>query len=102
MFALGVPELLIILLALVYTLPTIVAFARRHHQRFAILLLNLFIGWTIFGWVAALVWAATAVSSDSKGAWQASGEQRFYAQCGAPMRIDASFCAQCGARRGYI
>lgn len=50
-------------------------------------------------WIAALVWAATAVSSDSKGAWQSSSEQRFCAQCGAFMRIDTSFCAQCGAKR---
>ena len=29
--------------------------------RLAIFVLNLFLGWTLLGWVGALVWAATAV-----------------------------------------
>ena len=43
-----------------YMLPTMIAFARGHHQRIAILLLNLFLGWSGLGWIAALVWSATA------------------------------------------
>lgn len=43
-----------------YFLPAIVAFMRRHRQRWAILLLDLFLGWSLIGWVAALVWAATS------------------------------------------
>lgn len=52
-----------IILAL-YLLPTIVAFMRRHHQRAAITLLNLFLGWTALGWIAALIWSATATRQD--------------------------------------
>jgi ABC-type sugar transport system permease subunit len=44
-----------------YFLPWIIAAFRDHHQRSAILLLNLFLGWTILGWVAAIVWSATAI-----------------------------------------
>lgn len=44
----------------VYFLPSIVAVMRTHHQAFAIILLNLFLGWTFIGWVVAIVWAATA------------------------------------------
>ena len=43
-----------------YLLPTMIAFARGHHQRAAILLTNLFLGWTALGWIAALIWSATA------------------------------------------
>jgi hypothetical protein len=43
-----------------YLLPTFIAFSRGHHQRAAILLLNLFLGWTFLGWLAALIWSATA------------------------------------------
>ncbi len=44
-----------------YVLPAIIAYRRAHHQRMAIAALNLLLGWTGLGWVAALVWALTAV-----------------------------------------
>lgn len=44
-----------------YFIPTCVAGFRRHHNAFAIFLLNLFLGWTGLGWIAALIWAATRV-----------------------------------------
>jgi hypothetical protein len=43
-----------------YLLPTIVASARHLHCRTEIVLLNVFLGWTFIGWVAALIWALTA------------------------------------------
>jgi hypothetical protein len=52
---------LLIVLGCLYFLPTIIAYNREHHNRLAIFLLNLFLGWTVLGWVAALVWSATAV-----------------------------------------
>jgi hypothetical protein len=51
-----------LILLCLYFLPAIVAMARRHHQQSAILLLNLLLGWTLIGWVVAIVWAATAVN----------------------------------------
>ena len=45
----------------VYFLPTIIALARSHHNAVAILLLNLFLGWTGIGWILALVWSVTTV-----------------------------------------
>jgi hypothetical protein len=47
--------------AFVYFIPTIVAASRSHHNTAAILILNLFLGWSFIGWVIALVWSATAV-----------------------------------------
>lgn len=44
-----------------YFIPTIIAIARHHHQRLAIFVLNMMLGWTVLGWIAALVWSATAV-----------------------------------------
>jgi len=49
---------LFVLMAL-YFLPTIVA-AHRGHEVTGILLLNLFLGWTVIGWMAMLVWALAA------------------------------------------
>ena len=47
------------LILLLYFLPAGIAFRRGHHNRNAIFVLNLFLGWTFIGWVAALVWANT-------------------------------------------
>jgi hypothetical protein len=43
----------------IYLAPTIIAAARRHRSEGAVFALNLFLGWTFVGWVAALVWALT-------------------------------------------
>ncbi|MGA7424200.1 MAG: superinfection immunity protein, partial [Candidatus Sulfotelmatobacter sp.] len=40
-----------------YFLPSILAFARSKRDTTAIVLLNFFLGWTMIGWVVALVWA---------------------------------------------
>jgi hypothetical protein len=52
--------------SIIYFLPTIVAFRRRHPNRWPVLLLNLMTGWTSLAWVAALIWAFQAADlSDS-------------------------------------
>lgn len=40
-----------------YFLPSIVALARSKRDLYLIFLLNLFLGWSIIGWVIALIWA---------------------------------------------
>jgi len=47
---------------LLYLLPAIVAEQRKHQHRLPILVLNLCLGWTLLGWVGALVWATMPVS----------------------------------------
>ena len=51
--------------ALFYFPPTIVAWLRRHPNRVSIFLLNLFLGWTGIGWLAALIWSASAIRKSS-------------------------------------
>lgn len=46
-----------------YLLPALIAGLRRHHNEGAIFVLNLLLGWTFLGWVAALVWACTAIDA---------------------------------------
>jgi T4 superinfection immunity protein len=41
-----------------YFLPSIIALARSKRDILAIFLLNVFLGWSIIGWIVALVWAA--------------------------------------------
>jgi len=50
--------LLAVLLIAIYFLPTIIAMVREKKAAVSIFLLNLFLGWTFLGWVAALVWSA--------------------------------------------
>ncbi len=48
---------LVVVGLLVYFLPSIVARARNHKNRIAIIALNLLTGWTFVGWVISIVWA---------------------------------------------
>jgi len=43
-----------------YFVPAIVAAARHTHNATAILLINVFFGWTVIGWFAALLMALTS------------------------------------------
>jgi len=42
----------------IYFLPAIIAAVRHHPQSVVIFMLNLLVGWTFLGWVAAIVWAS--------------------------------------------
>lgn len=50
-----------------YSLPTIVAGARGHQSTGGIFLLNLLLGWTLLGWIIALIWSASAVTPTGRG-----------------------------------
>lgn len=51
---------LLIICGAVYFLPTIIALRRTHMSTGAVFVVNLFLGWTFLGWVAALAWAFTS------------------------------------------
>jgi ABC-type transport system involved in cytochrome c biogenesis permease component len=59
MFLSALPGFLIWFLV-IYFVPLIVALVRHHRQSLAIGVLNVFLGWSGIGWVAALVWACTS------------------------------------------
>ena len=50
---------LLLVLYVVYFVPTIVALARNCAKKAGIIVLNVFLGWTLIGWVLALVWAVS-------------------------------------------
>jgi hypothetical protein len=41
-----------------YFVPTIVALARHLDNVVQVALLNFFLGWSVIGWIVALIWAA--------------------------------------------
>lgn len=44
----------------VYLMPSLVAISRKHRNSGAIFVLNLLLGWSVLGWIAAIVWAFTS------------------------------------------
>ena len=49
-----------------YLLPAFIAYQRWHGNRHAILVINVFLGWSVIGWIAALIWSATGASTRSQ------------------------------------
>ena len=66
--ALGIGMIFCILLLIasipVYFIPSIVAGKKKHKNQTGIFILNLFLGWTLVGWVGALVWAVTETDEE--------------------------------------
>jgi len=48
------------LMTLGYLIPWVIAVYRRHSKAGAIFTVNFFFGWTIAGWIVALIWAIKA------------------------------------------
>lgn len=46
-----------------YLLPAFIAYQRWHTNRHAILVINVFLGWSVIGWLGALIWSATGAST---------------------------------------
>lgn len=51
--------MIILMFICLYFLPGLVATSRRHSQTMAIWVLTFVGGWTLLGWIVALVWACT-------------------------------------------
>jgi hypothetical protein len=51
---------IIMTLFIMYWLPTIIAIARQAHSALGVFILNFLLGWTILGWIIALVWSLAA------------------------------------------
>lgn len=78
-----------------YFLPTFIGHNKR--DVLGIFLVNLLFGWTVIGWIIAMVWACTAepqprvmvVAGPAPGHYYCCG-------CGAVMPAGARFCQYCG------
>ena len=49
--------LLLLPLGAIHFMPTIIASLRHSRSVVGIFLVNLFLGWTVIGWIVALIWA---------------------------------------------
>lgn len=59
--------LVLLAAAVIYVIPSIVAFSRRHPNRWPILVINIVFGGTGLGWLGSLVWAMGAVHKSATG-----------------------------------
>jgi type VI protein secretion system component VasK len=55
----------IILLLALYLIPAILSYSLGSEHTKWILILNLTLGWTVLGWLAALIWAAMSGNDES-------------------------------------
>ena len=83
----------LIVSGLLYFVPTILG--RHKADVMGIFLVNLLLGWTIIGWIVALVWALSPDRHVPVGTVPVSSG-RFCSQCGTLSPAGAHFCATCG------
>jgi hypothetical protein len=55
------------LVPFVYMLPAMIAYRRDHMNRASILIVNLFFGWTMIGWVVCLAWSVSSNVNQKRG-----------------------------------
>jgi len=84
--------------AIIYFAPSMIG--DRKANRWAIFVLNLLLGWTVLGWIGALVWALCAEPSEkpvlSHTTNPVMSHKAFCGHCGNP--VATAFCGNCGGR----
>ncbi len=101
--------ILLAVLTLGYLLPTAVAGVRDHRNTGAIFLLNFLLGWTVIGWIGALVWAVTSPAAapavvvnvqaapGTAPTVSTAAPAEFCPRCGTRREANAPTCRNCGA-----
>lgn len=83
-----------------YFLPFLIAALRIHPQAGAIFALNLLLGWTVIGWVGALVWSFTAINRPQRKPSRireiVSPSEKKCPMCAEMVKNDAKVCRFCG------
>jgi hypothetical protein len=75
---------------LLYFLPSIIGHKKRDFT--GIFIVNLLFGWTVIGWIVAMVWACAAEERPYVYAY--AGHARYCSRCGAAI-AGAHFCPAC-------
>jgi hypothetical protein len=78
---------------LLYFLPAIIG--RHKADAMGIFIVNLLFGWTVIGWIIALIWACAAERVPVRVVPVSVG--RFCSQCGSLAPYGAHYCGACGS-----
>jgi ABC-type transport system involved in cytochrome c biogenesis permease component len=57
----------VFVLVVLYAVPSVIARWRHHRNTASIIVLNLALGWTVIGWVGAMIWALYVPPRRSEG-----------------------------------
>lgn len=84
-----------------YFLPTFVAAQRSHHNVLGVFLVNFLFGWSVIGWIIALVWAFSrpqviVVPGAYPPGYGMPPAATLCPRCRMPLAPGASFCSNCG------
>jgi hypothetical protein len=77
-----------------YFLPAFIAHNKRDFA--AIFLVNLLFGWTVIGWIIALIWACAAETKPHVVMVAGAVSARYCCRCGALAVAGGRFCGVCG------
>lgn len=82
-----------------YFMPTIEANLRNKKNIQSIALVNIFLGWTLVGWIVSLIWAinedAPAVSQSTPSQPAVSTSTRICPHCAETVKAEAKICKHC-------
>jgi cytochrome c oxidase assembly factor CtaG len=59
-----VTVIILMVVLIIYMLPTLIAYSREHPWRHELAIINIFLGWTLIGWVVVFLWAALGAVED--------------------------------------
>ena len=79
---------------LLYFLPAIIG--RHKRDAAGIFLVNLLFGWTVIGWIIAMIWACASEDYGQVRFVEAAAGRRYCCQCGSATYPGAHFCTACG------
>lgn len=100
----GAGLVVLLLFLTFYFLPFVIAMMRGRPNTGAIFVLNLLLGWTLVGWVVALVWAMSTNETAQvlKKAQALKAEENFHRRlerkcphCAEAILVDAKICKHC-------
>lgn len=87
-----------VVLIIVYFIPVVVASSRNHRSTGAIFLVNLLLGWSIIGWLWALIWASTGNVERVDPNAPTPQTHVKCPDCAELVRAEARVCKHCGCK----